>query len=418
MSQQDRTNKRMLGDRIEGTAGIPGQFFVTKAGPGSTPYPADGLTPPTNVYYAEKVVNVRFARAAGAQLVEFDRTGYHDFVCNLEPKKYIENPSLILGFGMCGRWWTIDKVPGQFVTHRKYGTDGTLLWSKDHGATVHDITYDADGNVYVMGLEAADGNYVRKYSGDGALLLSIPRGTHGVFTDGSSAGIVVDSAGNILVLGSETVRKYSSTGSLVWETGGVFGGGIALATGDGFYLSGSGGAAGDLSLWNSSGAFVRYASGGHGSAGSRVSSRVSESTVMSSSSGRWNADLTTKFSTYSNSESYGIDHTGSSTWYARLGGGSVNSCSKWTVNFGFPSTFDQDWNVAQRGTGILEYDISLFDSGNSKVLVCGDRHSNITHQARDSDTGGLIWEKDHKGRVYCCAGATGSVVIGGERIAE
>lgn len=395
-----------VGKQLVSNPGIHGQFFVTVAGPGDTPYPADGQTPPVNVYRAMKVYRVRFTESPGAQSMAWDESNEYRCICNLEPAKYIELGSLVLGFEMHGRWFTIDKVPGRFITHRKYDVNGNELWNADHGALVFSINVDASGNVYVFGQDADDGAYVRRYNSAGSLTLSIQNPS----SNSGSGDVIADSSGNIIVLQDSTsLRKYDSDGNQIWSTG-VIGGAVnlALASGDGFYVIGN-----ELGLYDSSGGFVRFAAEtSHDSGGSRVSARIGENTVMDNSVSRWSGDLTTEFSAYRAGASRGIDHSGNAVWLCHYSSGTVKQAGKYTV-VGTPST---NWETSRRDASVTEEDIALFDSGNAKVMIVGNRHSNITHQARDAGDGSLLWERDHGGDLRACCGATDAVYVAGARV--
>lgn len=408
--QQQRENRR----RLVEPANIPNRFecafFKTTAGPGATPYPSN----PASIYYGVFLKNVSYTETPGNGNLTKTETSNRGYVFNMERAKYIEEDSIIWAFKMGAQWYTIDKVTDAFITHRKYDVNGNELWNADHGATVFDIVADSSGSVYVVGAEADDGAYIRRYNSDGTLSLSIPRGDHVI--GGNGAGIAVDSTGSILVTGVTTVRKYNSSGVQQWESsyaGDTYG--IAIGDSDSYYTIG-----GDLAKYDSTGLFIRYAaetlhdSGGGFSDQGKVVSRISENTVMDASSSRWSADLTTEFSTYRTGGCIGIDYSGSSMWYTMDSG---NSASKASIVFGFPtSSLVYDWTVPQRGTGVIDYDIALFDSGNTKVMVAGDRHSSVSHQARDSADGSLLWERDHGGNLWACFGAADAAYVCGERV--
>lgn len=55
------------------------------------------------------------------------------------------------------------------VTHRKYESDGTLVWEKDHGEFLYCLAVDNMGNSYFAGNVAADGKNLRKYDSNGDL---------------------------------------------------------------------------------------------------------------------------------------------------------------------------------------------------------------------------------------------------------
>ena len=412
---EQRTNRPKMSEEKGGHGAGPRRFFKTIAGPGDTPYPSDGENPPVNVYHVCWQANPDYEETPGAQEFHSVDTSANGFILNLKPERYMPLGTKGLAFLENGKYYTWDDIPNGFVTHRKYDVDGNLLWSRDHGATVYDIVMDASGSVYVVGEAASDGSYVRRYDSDGTLSLSIPLGSNNTLTD---AGIAVDSAGNILVRHILQIKKYDSSGTLLWANNSVTNAGFGIAVGTGDTIFADDGP--DLAVFNSSGSLIRLAagSGAENTGKGNISSRITESTVMNGNSRRWNADLTTEFTTYRNAECRGIDHTGSSAWYAcQFDITNFNSAAMYTVDFGtFPSTYVKVWEVPVRHLNAVELDIALFDSGNSAVLVCGQRYSSITHQARDAATGALLWERDHGGQVNCCAGASDSVVIGGVRV--
>ena len=57
------------------------------------------------------------------------------------------------------------------ITTRAYDDAGTLLWSRDHGATVWAVAADRDSNVYTGGA-LTGGVTTRKYDAAGNLLWS------------------------------------------------------------------------------------------------------------------------------------------------------------------------------------------------------------------------------------------------------
>ncbi len=71
----------------------------------------------------------------------------------------------------------IETEPDTFVTIRKYDPDGSVVWSRDHGADCKAVAITADGRIYVAGDSVHDaglgGNVAtRVYDGDGELLNS------------------------------------------------------------------------------------------------------------------------------------------------------------------------------------------------------------------------------------------------------
>ena len=99
------------------------------------------------------------------------------------------------------------------ITTRAYDDAGTLLWSRDHGATVWAVAADRDSNVYTGGA-LTGGVTTRKYDAAGNLLWSA---SHGATVN----AITVDGAGNVYTGGSRngaiTTRKYDAAGNLLWS---------------------------------------------------------------------------------------------------------------------------------------------------------------------------------------------------------
>ena len=103
-------------------------------------------------------------------------------------------------------------------THRKLdASDGTVVWSEEHGAQVNCIAVDSDGNVYIGGSRpAAPAPRMshRKLDSDGAVVWSMDHGQ-------SVWGIAVDLSGNVYTAGQRssnlTNRKYASNGTLTWS---------------------------------------------------------------------------------------------------------------------------------------------------------------------------------------------------------
>lgn len=104
------------------------RFFKTAAGPDETEYPEEAQG--VNVYYARELRNVSYPKEVGAQTLTYEETERFNYVCNLEPEKYIEEGSVVLGFLENGRWWTIDKVIGGFHLFDR------VTWSPESGLRV------------------------------------------------------------------------------------------------------------------------------------------------------------------------------------------------------------------------------------------------------------------------------------------
>ena len=102
-------------------------------------------------------------------LVKFNSTGVIQWVrdCGLGEVLATDNAGSIYVAG------SVSTIDGN--TTYKFSSDGTLLWSASHGKTVYDIKVDKTGNVYTVG-GSLDGPYeddttrLRKYSSSGELL--------------------------------------------------------------------------------------------------------------------------------------------------------------------------------------------------------------------------------------------------------
>lgn len=99
------------------------------------------------------------------------------------------------------------------ITHAKYDSSGSLVWSKDHGGTLNCVTLDSDGNSYFGGLVISSVS-IRSYEPDGT-----PRwnGNHGATVNGICA------FGNTYIYiagegasGPVTHRQFSTDGTPGW----------------------------------------------------------------------------------------------------------------------------------------------------------------------------------------------------------
>jgi len=101
------------------------------------------------------------------------------------------------------------------VWHRTYNGPGN---SSDFGRAV---AFDPSGNVIVGGSEwdpAESSNWaIRKYDPLGGFLWHVTYARPGAQVDEVS-GIGTDSAGNVIAVGNQTLRKYDANGTLVWST--------------------------------------------------------------------------------------------------------------------------------------------------------------------------------------------------------
>ncbi len=120
----------------------------------------------------------------------------------------------------------------------KYDDSGTLLWTRQPGSNLYDIsndvTADSAGNVYIAGVTStgpsnfADHDaFVIKYDANGMLLWSKQFGTVG---DDQITGVSSDGLGNVYIAGHTTgslagtnagsadafVSKYDASGTLLW----------------------------------------------------------------------------------------------------------------------------------------------------------------------------------------------------------
>ena len=123
----------------------------------------------------------------------------------------------------------------------KFSGNGTLLWSTGYDdytapsgntAAANCIALDGSGNAVVAGMEKTAATLqdwlIRKYSTSGSLLWSAGYNNSAANNADIAYGVAVDSSGNIAVVGSEyrsdigeesnwLVRKYSPGGTLLWS---------------------------------------------------------------------------------------------------------------------------------------------------------------------------------------------------------
>lgn len=142
MKDRHDTENRYRRDQDSRSAfpGVPDSayltFWKTIAGPGATAYPADGTSP--TVYNARPLRDVSFSDTPGAQSLTFTEitgTEHERRFFNLETAKYIEEGSVVACWENSGKLFTIDKVVGSGVTHRRLRYDTatqefTEVWSR------------------------------------------------------------------------------------------------------------------------------------------------------------------------------------------------------------------------------------------------------------------------------------------------
>jgi hypothetical protein len=92
--------------RPSGGAAREWRFFKTAAGPDATEYPEPGEG--VNVYYARELKAVTFPKTVGAQMLSYTETERYDFICNLQPQKFLVEGSVVLCFEENGLWWAIE----------------------------------------------------------------------------------------------------------------------------------------------------------------------------------------------------------------------------------------------------------------------------------------------------------------------
>ncbi len=205
-----------------------------------------------NVYYSSRVTKLN---AAGTWLWSEGVVNATNFAVDAGGNIYTVGNN-DTGYEYCDG--DIDNDPPYAEVVRKYRTDGTLLWERKLNAvfgTPTDVAVSGSGSVYVAG-DAG----MSRYSGSGSLTWEKAGAVSEVVVSGSSlytrtgttlrrldgtgkqlwsksvAGLnspeplrsAGDSAGNLYVAGAYTttsrgrdafVRKYSSSGSLVWSKG-------------------------------------------------------------------------------------------------------------------------------------------------------------------------------------------------------
>lgn len=151
---------------------------------------------------------------------------------------------------------------------RRYDREGGLIWGRQFGTTQYDsaqsVATDNSANAYVVGytygsLAGSRGQadaFIRKYNKSGTVVWTRQFGTS---ENDSAYGVTTDSSGNAYVVGSTAgnlaaspslsddafIRKYNSSGSVVWTRQFTFGGydyataqGVAVDGGGAVYVGG------------------------------------------------------------------------------------------------------------------------------------------------------------------------------------
>jgi hypothetical protein len=101
----------------------------------------------------------------------------------------------------CGELWKLD-------------AGGTSIWSSEHAARAASVAVAQDGSIVVAGHTNAPGEptdaWMGKYDPEGGELWTV---THdgGADADDSAADVATDSAGNVIVVGEETVSEPGGT---------------------------------------------------------------------------------------------------------------------------------------------------------------------------------------------------------------
>jgi hypothetical protein len=95
--------------------------------------------------------------------------------------------------------------------------DGSQVWSVSIGWTAYAIDYDNNGNIYVC---SNGGNGVKKYNSSGVLVWSYA-GDGGqiwsIFTDKSTGDSYIGARSKIASYGYKTLYKLSTNGQLIWS---------------------------------------------------------------------------------------------------------------------------------------------------------------------------------------------------------
>lgn len=161
-----------LAEPQERGSGPQRAFFQTVAGPGATAYPED-VDPKPRVYYARKLKNVSFPHTVGySGALTYETTSKYEYLFNLEPSKYIEEGSIVLGFKEYVDWFTIDKVPSPaFITTRRLKRDSLVVsWNGDYGVdTSHVSNPDSAGLVWATTGGVFESDVAREFDLNGEL---------------------------------------------------------------------------------------------------------------------------------------------------------------------------------------------------------------------------------------------------------
>ena len=180
-----------------------------------------------NVYVAGQTFGLLdssgFGGSYDAFVTKFDSTGQEQFTRQLAP--FADDGAFGIAADSSGNVFVSGFARGSVggETHNG-GSDAYVTKIDSTGATVFNtqfgdtgeeiataITVDSSGNFYVAGTDDGNG-FLRKYDGSGstaALTYDFDLGSLG--TDGSIGGVVLDSAGDVLITGSTSNAALAST---------------------------------------------------------------------------------------------------------------------------------------------------------------------------------------------------------------
>lgn len=402
------------------------RHFITRAGPGLAPYPAEADSP--TVYRVEWLKNVAYTSEVGAQTLTYDTTGKYDKVFNMEAAKYMEEGSIGIAWKMGRQWYTIDKVPRPYCTTRKYDLSGTLLWSKDHGAPgrkdnitsswfVKSLAKRSDGTVFVSGPFYLN-QCVREIDSAGEIVASQTKVV-------SRMRIGPDD--RIFLLEGNKLRKYDFDWSQLWEYGidGVVPESFAVDTGGAVAWAGnkSGGTGKWASRISSAGSFLfEYTSENFEDCATTSDDSVLFSGLLGSGNKlrKYNSSGTLLWTTSEPTIDAQIAVDSSDDCYvAGILDDSPFSTDDRTV-LKINSSGSLVWHKARwdnAGQTALAQDVCVAVSPDGSLVAHGGFRSGlgITHQVRDSSNGDLIWEGDHGATVQTMMFTDDALYVGGIR---
>ena len=111
-TQADHLRRRRIIEIGDGTDnGLPGgtrKLFITRSGPGGTPYPVDSIVSINrpNVYYCEEITNLSYTQSAGEQVLSFTASGNFEHVLNVTTHAYLPEGTVLIGWKINDRWFT------------------------------------------------------------------------------------------------------------------------------------------------------------------------------------------------------------------------------------------------------------------------------------------------------------------------